>query len=84
VCVFGNVTAELSYDFTRLRLSCRALLIIVLVTPNLSSALCLGLTIVQFSSPFRQGLKNLRNFEARACIGLQKNLDFINKNVRLD
>jgi len=30
------------------------------------------------------GLKNLRNFEARACIGLQKNLDFINKNVRLD
>jgi len=31
-----------------------------------------------------QGLKNLRNFEARACIGLQKNLDFINKNVRLD
>ena len=33
---------------------------------------------------FNQGLKNLRNFEARACIGLQKNLDFINKNVRLD
>jgi len=31
-----------------------------------------------------QGLKNLRNFEARACIGVQKNLDFINKNVRLD
>ena len=30
-----------------------------------------------------QGLKILRNFEARACIGLQKNLDFINKNVRL-
>ena len=31
-----------------------------------------------------QGLKKLWNFEARACIGLQKNLDFINKNVRLD
>ena len=31
-----------------------------------------------------QGLKNLRYFEERACIGLQKNLDFINKNVRLD
>jgi len=28
--------------------------------------------------------KKLWNFEARACIGLQKNLDFINKNVRLD
>ena len=26
----------------------------------------------------------LLNFEARAYIGLQKNLDFINKNVRLD
>jgi len=31
-----------------------------------------------------QGLIKLWNFEARACIGLQKNLDFINKNVRLD
>jgi len=31
-----------------------------------------------------QGLKKLWNLEARACIGLQKNLDFINKNVRLD
>ena len=31
-----------------------------------------------------QGLKKLWNFEARACIGVQKNLDFINKNVRLD
>jgi len=30
-----------------------------------------------------QGLKKLWNFEARACIGLQKNLDFINKNVTL-
>jgi len=29
------------------------------------------------------GLKKLWNFEARACIGLQKILDFINKNVRL-
>ena len=29
------------------------------------------------------GPKKLWNFEARACIGLQKNLDFINKNVRL-
>jgi len=28
------------------------------------------------------GPKKLWNFEARACIGLQKNLDFINKNVR--
>ena len=27
--------------------------------------------------------KKLWNFEARAYIGLQKNLDFINKNVRL-
>ena len=32
----------------------------------------------------RPGPKKLWNFEARACIGLQKNLDFINKNVRLD
>jgi len=32
----------------------------------------------------QQGLKKLWNFEARACIGQQKNLDFINKNVRLD
>ena len=31
----------------------------------------------------KQGLKKLWNFEARACIGLQRNLDFINKNVRL-
>jgi len=31
----------------------------------------------------RSGPKKLWNFEARACIGLQKNLDFINKNVRL-
>jgi len=30
------------------------------------------------------GPKKLWNFEARACVGLQKNLDFINKNVRLD
>ena len=30
-----------------------------------------------------QGLNKLWNFEARACIGPQKNLDFINKNVRL-
>jgi len=30
-----------------------------------------------------QGLKKLWNFEARARIGLQRNLDFINKNVRL-
>jgi len=30
-----------------------------------------------------QGLNKLWNFEARACIGLQKNLDFSNKNVRL-
>ena len=29
------------------------------------------------------GPKKLWNFEARACIGRQKNLDFINKNVRL-
>ena len=29
------------------------------------------------------GPKKLWNFEARACTGLQKNLDFINKNVRL-
>jgi len=29
------------------------------------------------------GLKKLLNFEARACIGLQKNLDFVNKNVTL-
>jgi len=35
---------------TRLRLSCRALLIIVLVRPNFYSAL--RLAIVQFSSPF--------------------------------
>jgi len=35
---------------TRLRLSCRALLFIVLVRPNFYSALCLA--IVQFSSPF--------------------------------
>jgi len=32
----------------------------------------------------QQSLKKLWIFEARACIGLQKNLDFINKNVRLD
>jgi len=30
------------------------------------------------------GPKKLKNFEARACVGLQKSLDFINKNVRLD
>ena len=36
--------------YTRLRLSCRALLIIVLARPNFYSALCLA--IVQFSSPF--------------------------------
>ena len=30
------------------------------------------------------GPKKLRNFEKRACTGLQKNLDFIDKNVRLD
>jgi len=32
----------------------------------------------------RSGPKKFWNFEARACIGLQKNLDFINKNLRLD
>ena len=37
-------------------------------------------TIPDIRSP--QGLKKLWNFEARACIGLQKNFDFI--NVRLD
>jgi len=36
--------------YTRLRLSCRALLITVLVRPNFYSAL--HLAIVQFSSPF--------------------------------
>jgi len=36
------------------------------------------------SDPSDQGLKKLWNFEARACISLQKNLDFINKNVTLD
>ena len=29
------------------------------------------------------GPKKLWNLEARACTGLQKNLDFINKNVKL-
>jgi len=36
------------------------------------------------SNQSNQSLKKLWNFEARACIGLQKNLDFINKNVRLN
>jgi len=35
---------------TRLRLSCRALLITVLVKPNFYSALCSA--VAQFSSPF--------------------------------
>ena len=32
---------------------------------------------------YKPGPKKLWNFEARARIGLQRNLDFINKNVRL-
>ena len=36
------------------------------------------------STGYYSGPKKLWNFEARACIGQQKNLDFINKNVRLD
>ena len=38
----------------------------------------------QYGVQWTQGLKNSKNFEARACIDLEKNLDFINKNVRLD
>ena len=38
---------------------------------------------ITLSIYWAQGLKKLWNFEARACIALQKNLDFINKNARL-
>ena len=45
---------------TRLRLSCRALLIIVSVRPNLYSALCLA--TVQLSSPFTLADNNLIDY----------------------
>jgi len=51
---------------TRLRLSCRALLIIVLVRPNFYSALCLATVNVQFSSPFT--LMNVYGLRALAFL----------------
>ena len=49
-----------------------------------SSSATAELTAPSYRQRNNSGPKKLWNFDARACIGLQKNLDFINKNVTLD
>ena len=89
VCVVqcGKSTAQICYTCSKkiiiyrlsFRKASRVCLVLCSLKWRIGAAHIVGLCGAQSNA----GPKKLWNFEARACIGLQKNLDFINKNVRL-